>query len=402
MKSVSTHKRRLNRIAASMLTLFALASPLTTWADNPNNPALRHAMATATQAATQPPKIQLAILLDTSNSMDGLIDQARNQLWRVVDEFAKARRNGVPATLEVAVYEYGNDSLDAQRGYARKVTDLTTDLDRVSEALFSLTTNGGSEYCGYTIKAATEQLQWSTSPNDIKAIFIAGNEPFTQGPIPYRNAVAKAKAAGITVSTIHAGSYEEGLNSGWQEGALLAGGDYMSIDHNQKIAHIPAPQDQRIAALNAQLNDTYVPYGSDGQVGKQRQLEQDANTGSISPALLAKRAKSKAGRLYSNSQWDLVDAMQEENVKLESLDEKALPAEMSGMNKQQREAYIAEKADRRAQIKQEIAELSKARESYVAEEKRKAAKTEGSTVDEGLVSSIHKQGKEKHYQFSVE
>ena len=43
----------------------------------------------------KPPRIQLAIVLDTSNSMDGLIDQTRNQLWQVVNEFSSARQDGV-------------------------------------------------------------------------------------------------------------------------------------------------------------------------------------------------------------------------------------------------------------------------------------------------------------------
>ena len=94
------------------------------------------------------PKIQLAILLDTSSSMNGLIDQTRNQLWQVVNEFSKAEQNGVKPSLEVAVYEYGNSRLSASNGYIRQVSGLTGELDAVSEALFSLTTNGGSEYCG--------------------------------------------------------------------------------------------------------------------------------------------------------------------------------------------------------------------------------------------------------------
>ena len=35
------------------------------------------------------PKIQAAILLDVSNSMDGLIDQAKNQLWNMVNVYLK-------------------------------------------------------------------------------------------------------------------------------------------------------------------------------------------------------------------------------------------------------------------------------------------------------------------------
>ncbi|MES9992190.1 MAG: vWA domain-containing protein [Candidatus Thiodiazotropha sp.] len=385
-------------IAATILCASTLVIAPVCWADTQHNNSKQQAIANA-PSQIQQPKIQIAILLDTSNSMDGLIDQARNQLWRVVDEFSRARRNGMPAMLEVAVFEYGNDSLGAKTGYIRKVTDLTSDLDRVSEALFSLTTNGGKEYCGQAIKIATKQLQWSLSGKEIKAIFIAGNEPFTQGPINYKHAIENAKAAGIVVNTIHAGSYEEGLQSGWQQGAILAGGDYMSIDHNHKIAHINAPQDQRIAELNNELNQTYLAYGIQGKAGKERQLEQDLNSSSISPALLSKRAKSKASSLYSNSQWDLVDAIELDKVKLENLDEKELPSEMSHMDQQQREAYIAQKMEQRRNIKKEIAQLSKAREKYIAEQKRKSAANETTTINDAMVSSVRKQGKSKNYQF---
>src|SRR5256714_7472776 len=91
-----------------------------------------------TNVSAKKPAIQVAILLDTSNSMDGLIDQARTQLWRVVNEFATAKRNGQSPDLEVALYEYGNDGLPEEKGYIRRVLPLTTDLDKVSEELFAL------------------------------------------------------------------------------------------------------------------------------------------------------------------------------------------------------------------------------------------------------------------------
>src|SRR5947199_10658594 len=83
------------------------------------------------------PKIQLAILLDTSSSMDGLIGQAKTQLWKVVNAFTNARRDGVKPRLEIALYEYGNDSLPAENGYIRQVMQLTTDFGTVSEKLFA-------------------------------------------------------------------------------------------------------------------------------------------------------------------------------------------------------------------------------------------------------------------------
>ncbi|MBI4567205.1 MAG: VWA domain-containing protein, partial [Planctomycetes bacterium] len=78
------------------------------------------------------PLIQVALLLDTSNSMDGLIAQAKTHLWRIVNEFARATREGARPELKVALYEYGNDGLKVETGYVRQVAALTDDLDKVS------------------------------------------------------------------------------------------------------------------------------------------------------------------------------------------------------------------------------------------------------------------------------
>jgi len=345
------------------------------------------------------PKIQLAILLDTSSSMSGLINQSRNQLWQVVNEFSRTKKNGVTPTLEVAVYEYGNSNLSSESGHIRQVTGLTTELDQVSEGLFALTTNGGDEYCGYVIKTAVTDLKWSKSKHDIKAIFIAGNEPFTQGPVPFQEAIAVAKRKGITVNTIHAGNHNEGAHSGWKDGAILAGGDYMSIDHNHRVVHIDAPQDKRIAELNAKLNQTYVPYGTDGRVKAKRQREQDAKSSAISSGLLAKRAESKSSKMYNNSSWDLVDAFETGEVKLDQLPEEELPTAMQKMDKAKQEQYVIGKAKERKKIQQEIATLSKSRNDYVAKEQRKTAKANVNTVNDAVTKAIRKQAKNKNYVF---
>jgi len=352
--------------------------------------------------ANHKPKIQLAILLDTSSSMSGLIDQSRNQLWQVVNEFSRTKKNGVTPTLEVAVYEYGNSGLAAKDGYIRQLTDLTTELDQVSEGLFALTTNGGDEYCGYVIKTAVTDLKWSKSNQDIKVIFIAGNEPFTQGPVPFQEAIATAKRKGITVNTIHAGGHHEGAQSGWKDGAILAGGDYMSIDHNHRVVHIDAPQDKRIAELNARLNQTYVPYGAEGRKKALRQQEQDAKSGAISSGLLAKRAQSKVSKMYNNSSWDLVDAFEAGDVRLEELEDEQLPAAMQKMDKVKQEEYVAGKAKERKKVQEEITALSKARNDYVAKKQRETAETTVNTVNDAVTKAIRREAKSKNYVFEAQ
>src|SRR6516165_1078162 len=81
------------------------------------------------------PTVQIAILLDTSNSMDGLIGQAKTQLWNVVNEFVLARKNGRAPSIQVALFEYGKQSLPSNEGFVRLILPLTDDLDRVSEEL---------------------------------------------------------------------------------------------------------------------------------------------------------------------------------------------------------------------------------------------------------------------------
>lgn len=350
----------------------------------------------------EPPKIQLAILLDTSNSMDGLIDQTRNQLWQVANQFSSATQNGVTPILEIALFEYGNAGNAEKAGFVRMFNQFTRELDQVSAGLFSLTTNGGSEYCGFAIETAVNNLQWSHSDNDIRIIFIAGNESFAQGPVSYRQAVSLASQQGITINTIHAGTHREGIDDGWKSAAVLAGGDYMSIDADQQVVHIEAPQDEKIAELNAQLNQTYVPYGNKGADNAQRQMEQDELSSEISAGLLSQRVLSKSSSFYNNANWDLVDALNEGEVdedELVTIEDAQLPEPMQGLSAQQKVDYVLQKSVQRNQIKQEISELSRLRADFVAQAKRQQAATAPS-ISDALTGAVRKQARQKNFNFA--
>ena len=106
-------------------------------------------------------KIQVALLLDTSNSMDGLIEQAKSRLWNIINTLTTLKYDGKEPQIEIALYEYGNDGLSRANDFIRQVAPLTTDLDLISEKLFALRTNGGSEYCGAVIQNAVKSLKWN-------------------------------------------------------------------------------------------------------------------------------------------------------------------------------------------------------------------------------------------------
>ncbi|MEW6368457.1 MAG: VWA domain-containing protein [Acidobacteriota bacterium] len=347
----------------------------------------------------QKPRIQIAILLDTSNSMDGLIDQAKTQLWRMVNEFATAKRNGARPELQVAVYEYGNDTIPAGEGHIRNVLPLTTDLDKVSEELFALRTNGGQEYCGQVIEVAAEGLKWSPANADYKAIIIAGNEPFTQGGVDYQKSCRAAIARGIIVNTIFCGPSDEGVSTKWKDGADLADGRYMNIDQNAVVADVAAPQDKRIAELGVALNQTYVAYGAKGAESKARQEAQDKNAAAAAPASFTQRQVAKASVAYENSSWDLVDAEKKGTVKIEEIDKGQLPEEMRSMTAEQKKAYVEAKAKERERLQSEINRLNEERKKYVADEMKKKAASGANTLDSAVVQTVRDQAVKKGFRF---
>jgi hypothetical protein len=344
--------------------------------------------------------VQLAILLDTSNSMDGLIDQARARLWKIVNEFIFAKKEGRRPQLRVALYEYGNDGLPGSEGFIRQVSKLTDDLDKISEELFALRTSGGAEFCGQVIQQATRELGWSSSPGDLKLIFIAGNEPFTQGEVDFREACGAAVARGVTINTIHCGNYEQGISGRWKDGALLADGSYMNIDQNREVVHIEAPQDAEIGRLGALLNDTYIPYGTQAEMFATNQIVQDSNALDLTNGAMVQRSVTKASSLYNNANWDLVDALEREQVDLEKVEVKDLPEPMREMTLDQRKEYVAIQQREREGIQAKIVKLNEARVKFVAEEMKKRAAAGGEeTLDEAILKSVRLQAAKKNFKF---
>lgn len=343
------------------------------------------------------PRIQVAVLLDTSNSMDGLIAQAKTQLWKIVNEFATAKKDGKTPELQVALYEYGNSSIPAGEGYIRMIVPFTTDLDKISEGLFALTTNGGDEYCGKVIGTATQSLNWSPSNQDYKVIFIAGNEPFTQGNVDYRTSCTEAIRKGIIINTVFCGNFDEGVRTSWKDGADLADGKYMNIDHNAKIVQIDAPQDKEIARLSAELNKTYLAYGTQGEKGKERQEMQDRKAGAIAASVLAERAVAKASSNYRNTSWDMVDGLKQGNLKIENIKKDDLPKEMRDMKPAEQKAYVEKKAKEREKIQQQINRLNEERKQYVAMKMKEAGGVDN-TFDAAVIKAIREQAAKKDFQ----
>ena len=342
-------------------------------------------------------KIQMALLLDTSNSMDGLIDQAKAQLWKMVNQLASSKKDGESSDIEIALFEYGNDNLAMGEGYVRMVSAMTKDVDNISEQLFKLKTNGGSEYCGWVIGNAVKDLAWSNDDKDLRIIVIAGNEPFNQGPKDYKETCQWAREKDITINTVFCGAWQEGIQTKWEDGAKLGKGQYLNIEQDKKVTHIRTPYDDILIELNIRLNKTYIGYGSRGKVMKERQAKQDSNAAAYGQANAAQRATYKAKKQYRNEEWDIVDATEGDTKKVESMDKDDLPEEMKGMDTKQRKEYIEKLRKERESIQKEMQDLDKKIRDYVAEEEKK--NPEKNTLDNVMLKAVTEQAKAKGFEF---
>lgn len=341
--------------------------------------------------------IKVALLLDTSNSMDGLINQAKAQLWQIVNELSYAKYGIQKPDLKIALYEYGNDRLESSDGYIRQVLSFSSDLDDISEKLFSLTTNGGKEYCGQVISSSLSELKWGKNKSDLRLIFIAGNEPFTQGKINYREAISDAKEKDVIINTIYCGDYNTGISGMWKDGADMGGGDYMTINHNKKIVHIITPYDDEIIILNRKLNKTYIYFGNKGYTKHMAQKQQDANAEELDEVVIVNRTVSKSSRLYDNSAWDLVDKSDKETIDYSKVKRAQLPQQLRNMSDAELKKYVEKQKKIRSEIKAKIKELNKKRRDYISQKQKESVKKD--ELENVMIKAIKKQAMKKKYSW---
>jgi len=381
------------------LASLGVSIPTSTVAQEPAaaTPAATQAAPPEAVAATQP--VDLAICLDTSGSMSGLIESAKQKLWAVVNELASATPT---PDLRVGLIHYGNTGLDAATGWVEQKLDLTADLDEVYNQLFALTTNGGQEYVARAITKARESMTWSAAPRALKIVFVCGNEPATQDPqIPVTEACQAAVTQDIIVNSIYCGSPQSDEALGWQDVAKLADGEYGAIDQDSGTVVVATPFDAEITELGAKLNTTYVARaGAEGERGAANQMRQDSNAAGLGGGIAADRAMAKAGAMYRNAGWDLVDASQEEGFDLASVPEDELPENMRPMSLEERSAYLASQLAARQQIQQQVADLGRKRTEFIQSELQKQNLDGSKALDFAVRQAVRRQAESKGFVFA--
>jgi hypothetical protein len=347
--------------------------------------------------AVLPPPVDLAICLDTSGSMENLIESTKQHIWSVVNELALARPQ---PRLRVALLTFGNEAHSPDAGWVRVDTDLTDDLDLLSERLFALTTSGGTELVGRVLKRARDDLSWSREPGALKLVVVAGNESADQDrEVRFADACAALIGDDILVNALYCGAPGHADALGWSAVARRADGRFFAIDTASAPAYVETPFDERLMELSRDLNETYIPIGDAGGRAWANQTAQDENARKMNGANGAGRAQVKAGANYVCA-WDLVDVVaRDESFDVAALEAADLPETMRKMTAAERRDFIAKMAQERARIQKLVAEASRQRAEFVAAETAKSAHAGQHTFATALLSAIRDQAAAKGFHF---
>lgn len=350
-------------------------------------------------AAQQRPPVDIAICLDISGSMEGLIDSAKARLWSIVNDLATAK----PApSLRVALLTYGCDAYDSATGWVVVDSDLTEDLDLISQRLFALKTNGGTEFVGRVIDKAANSLSWNQSTDALRIIVVAGNEAADQDTeVTYQNACKTSIERGVLVNSIYCGAATDPITPAWSDVAKRADGQFLCIDQSTAASVPPTPFDKELGELSATINTTYLAVGERGRLAWANQAEQDRNAAGLGGGVAAQRCATKGELIYDNSAWDLVDGCSQGTIKLEEVKDEDLPKEMQGKSLDEKKAIVAAKHAERVKIQSSIQALQAKREAYVLAEAKKQATATGATLDDALRGAIRTQAQKKGFVWAA-
>jgi hypothetical protein len=345
--------------------------------------------------AEDKPRIDVVFCIDCSGSMGGVIETAKQKVWAIVNETARAKPS---PELRIGLIGYGNAN-----GPFR-VFPLSNDLDEVYKNLLTFKDEGwGAEYVGLAIKGATDNMQWAQGKTVHKVIYVVGNETARQGPteVDYSKTAPAAIAKGIVVNAIYCGTTDyQSATPTWRELAKLADGAYMEIAGQGGAVVVATPYDKELTELSTRLNGTYVGYGTAAREKAQAQSLNDATSLALSPASAADRAGAKASRQYDNSTWDLIDAQKNnKDFDLSKVKEAELPEEMKKMTLDERKAYLDKKSKEREEIAKKIRDLSGKRDAFVKEEITKKGLDTNKAFDEAVKRSLNEQASRNGFKF---
>jgi Mg-chelatase subunit ChlD len=358
--------------------------------------------AVATIAPAARPKVEVVFVLDTTGSMSGLIDAAKENIWAIASSMAQAKPTPELRIGLVAFRDRGDE-------YVTRVVDLSPDLDSMYATLMDFRADGGGdtpESVNQALHEAVGRMSWSTQDDAYRVVFLVGDAPAHAYPddVDYPETIALAMKKGIVVNTILAGG-DPTTESEWKRIASLNQGRYFQVGQQGDAIAVATPFDAELASLSQDLDHTRMYYGDEraleGAARKEAAAEKLHAAGSV--AARAKRAMynaSASGKDNLLGGQELVDAVSSGRVQLDAIAPAQLPEPLRSLDREAQAKAIQAAAEQRRTLDSKIADLSKQRQAFISSELAKREDAPAS-LDAQIFEAVKEQAGKKGLSYEA-
>jgi len=338
--------------------------------------------------------LEMVFVLDTTGSMGGLLDAAKQKIWGIVNDVMQKQSR---PSVRVGLVAY-RDNGDA---YVTQIVPVTSDLDTVYTSLMEFQAGGGGDSPENVRRALAEGVRkagWSEAKGGVaQVIFLVGDAP----PQNYQSepdvlvTAAEAVRKNMIVNTIQCGN-DAGAREAWQQIARAGQGKYFAIAQDGGVETINTPYDERLSQLGREIGGTYMAYGeSESQAARTRSVAatETAVANSASNTARADRALNKALNKEGYVD-DFIQDLEKGKTRLQDVKVENLPAPLQKRPEAERSKAVEKRIAERKKIRDEILSLSKQRDAFIAAERKRSGKGGGfdSAVQTALGEQLAKRG----------
>lgn len=389
------------RVTTAVLTFLIGITVAAAWVFNDRGSTIDPVKIGDNERPSSAATLEMVFVLDTTGSMGGLIDGAKQRIWSIVNEVMQSESHPAVRIGLVAYRDRGDQ-------YVTQVLPLTEDLDQVYSTLMAYQAGGGGDTPEDVRRALLEGVTragWSTQSNGVAQIlFLVGDAPphddYFDAPDTLLTATDAAKR-GIVVNTIQCGSLA-GTRAIWQAIAQNGNGQFFAIEQSGGVRTISTPYDEQLGQLANKLGGTFVAYGGGAgdagdevrSVARKRVADIETTVAAAAPGeAVAERALNKA---VNKSAYigDLMQSIENGSLEMDKIDANQLPPELRNMTPEKRKQEVEKRLAERRELRAQIVALSKQRAEFVAAERKKGG-VKSDAFDTAVVAALKEQLKRK-------
>ncbi len=323
------------RITTALLTFIIGVGVATAWVLHSRQAVIDPVPINEISSTSDSSTLEMVFVLDTTGSMGGLIEGAKQRIWGIMNEVMQSKSHPAVRIGLVAYRDRGDQ-------YVTQVLPLTNDLDKVYSTLMDYQAGGGGDTPEDVRRALVDGVRragWSQSSSRLaQIIFLVGDAPpHTDYPDEpdVTTTANEAVTKGMIVNTIQCGVIP-GTREVWEAIAQSGQGQYFSIAQDGGVQAIATPYDEQLGALANKLGGTYLAYGGGAGAEGERfravakevaEVSEQAVATRAAPSARAERALNKVVNADAYV-GDLLQSIENGSVKLDSVKEEDLPADL--------------------------------------------------------------------------